>query len=261
MMDQSDPVDGSHGAAALVRCRQITQFFGGVQALAGVSLDLYSGEVMGLVGENGAGKSTLTKILSGLINPDQGEIWFGDTRVRNLTPQSARRMGVEAVYQNLELCDNLTPERNVMLGQEPVRFALGPFRFVDYHKARAETIRHLAELGVSLPDLDVPVRRLSGGQRQAIAIARASVRAHRLMMFDEPTAALGLRQKRATLELVRRVAGQGVAVLLISHNLEEILAVADRIVALRLGEITLDKPRDATSRDEVEQHMSGFRAA
>jgi ABC-type sugar transport system ATPase subunit len=258
---EDDQADASHKTAALVRCRQITQFFGGVQALAGVSLDLYSGEVLGLVGENGAGKSTLTKILSGLISPDQGEIWFGDTLVDNLTPHSAREMGVEAVYQDLELCDNLTPEQNVMLGQEPVRFALGPFRFVDSHKARDETVRHLLELGVTLPDLDVPVRRLSGGQRQAIAIARASVRAHRLMMFDEPTAALGLRQKRATLDLVRRVAEQGVAVLLISHNLEEILAVADRIVALRLGEITLDKARDATTRDEVEQHMSGFRAA
>ena len=148
-----------------------------------------------------------------------------------------------------------------MLGQEPVRFALGPFRFVDYGKAREETIRHLAELGVTLPDMDAPVRRLSGGQRQAIAIARASVRAHRLMMFDEPTAALGLRQKRATLDLVRRVAEQGVAVLIVSHNLEEVMAVADRIVALRLGQVTLDTRRDATTRDEVERHMSGFTAA
>lgn len=253
--------DAEHGAQALVRCRNITQFFGGVQALAGVSLNLYRGEVLGLVGENGAGKSTLTKILSGLITPDQGEIWFGETMVRNLTPQSARQMGVEAVYQDLELCDNLTPEQNVMLGQEPVRFRLGPFKFVDFQRARAETVRHLLELGVTLPDLDVPVRRLSGGQRQAIAIARASVRAHRLMMFDEPTAALGLRQKRATLDLVRRVAEQGVAVLIISHNLEEVMAVADRIVALRLGEITLDKARADTTRDEVESHMSGFRAA
>jgi ABC-type sugar transport system ATPase subunit len=261
MIESPDQPAKTTGREALVRCRDITQFFGGVRALASVSLDLYSGEVLGLVGENGAGKSTLTKILSGLITPDQGEIWFGDTNVPNLSPRMARRMGVETVYQNLELCDNLTPDRNVMLGQEPVRFAIGPFRWVDYHKARSDTIRHLAELGVSLPDMDAPVRRLSGGQRQAIAIARASVRAHRLMMFDEPTAALGLRQKRATLDLVRRVAEQGVAVLIVSHNLEEVMAVADRIVALRLGQVTLDTRRDATTRDEVERHMSGFTAA
>ena len=260
-MDQIESMDTSAGTAPLVRCRQITQFFGGVRALAGVSVDLFSGQVVGLVGENGAGKSTLTKILSGLITPDEGEIWIGDTLFDRLSPQRARQMGVETVYQNLELCDNLTPDANVMLGQEPVRYAFGPIRFVDHGKARSETVRRLAELGVTLPALDVPVRRLSGGQRQAIAIARASVRAHRLMMFDEPTAALGLRQKRATLDLVRRVAGQGVAVLLISHNLEEVLAVADRIIALRLGQVTLDISRAATTREEVESHMSGFRAA
>jgi len=245
----------------VVRCTGITQFFGGVRALVNVSLELFAGQIVGLVGENGAGKSTLAKILSGLITPDQGEIWFGDVRVHNLTPHKARAMGIETVYQTLELCDNLSPVANVMLGREPVRFTLWPLRFLDERAARVEAEKRLADLGITIPDLSAPVRRLSGGQRQAVAIARASLRAERLMIFDEPTAALGLRQKDATLQLIRRVASQGLAVVLISHNVDEVLAVADRVVALRLGEVTLDAARESISRSEVEAYMSGFRAA
>jgi simple sugar transport system ATP-binding protein len=170
-------------------------------------------------------------------------------------------MGVETVYQTLELCDNLSPIANVMLGREPVRFALGPIKFLDERVARTEAQRRLGDLGISIPDLSAPVRRLSGGQRQAVAIARASLRAERLMIFDEPTAALGLRQKDATLQLIRRVASQGLAVILISHNVDEVLAVADRVVALRLGEVTLDAPRETITRADAEAFMSGFRAS
>lgn len=253
--------DVSSDSQPLVRCVGITHFFGGVRALSNVTLDLHPGSVVGLVGENGAGKTTLTRILAGLIRPDLGEIWFGDVRVANLTPHSARALGVETVPQNLLLCDNLPAPANVMLGQEPYRFKLGPIRFLDKRRAEEETVRRLQDLGAVVPDLTVNVRRLSGGQRQAVAIARATVRGHRLMMFDEPTAALGLRQKRATIDLVRRVADQGVAVVLISHNLDEVLDVADRVVALRLGEVSLDVRRADTTRDEVEAHMSGFRAS
>ncbi len=242
----------------LVRCVGITKYFGGVLALDSVSLDLYPGHVVALVGDNGAGKSTLVKVLSGIHQPDEGHIWFSDTRVDHLDPHRARELGVETVYQHLSLCDNLGAAANVMLGQEPIRFKLGPLRFLDQKRAVNEARRRVNEVGVELDDYTTPVRRLSGGQRQAIAIARATVKAHRLIMFDEPTAALGVRQTRAALELVRRVASQNVAVIMISHNLDDVFAVADRAVALRLGRITLDKPLADTSREEVVACMTGM---
>ncbi len=242
----------------LIRYRNITKYFGGVLALNQVSLDLYPGQIVALVGDNGAGKSTLVKILSGIHQPDEGEIWLGDTRVEHLTPPKARQLGIETVYQHLSLCDNLGAAANVMLGQEPVRFQIGPFRFIDTRRSIEEARSRIAEVGIALTDYASPVRRLSGGQRQAIAIARATVHGHRLIMFDEPTAALGVRQTKATLDLIRRVADRGVAAILISHNLDDVFAVADRAVALRLGQVTLDKPLAATSREEIVGCMTGM---
>ena len=238
-------------AAPVVRCVDLMMWFGGVQALRGVTLDIFPGEVLGLVGDNGAGKSTLVKILSGLHQPDSGELWIGGAQIRGLTPHGARALGIETVYQDLALCDNLDAAANVTLGQEPVRFRFGPIAAVDKKRALALTKERLTIVGARLPDLHASVRRLSGGQRQAIAIARATVTAHRMIMFDEPTAALGLAQRRTTLELIRGVADQGVAVLVISHNLEDVFAVSDRIVGLRLGEITLDAPIAGTTHEEV----------
>jgi ABC-type sugar transport system ATPase subunit len=235
----------------------VSKLFGGVRALNRVTLDLCAGEIVALIGDNGAGKSTLVKIFSGIYRPDEGELWFGDERMHDLTPRRARERGVETVYQHLSLCDNLGASANVMLGQEPVRWQLGPLRILDEPRAQAEARRRIGEVGVVLEDLSVPVRRLSGGQRQAVAIARAMVSAHRLVMFDEPTAALGVKQTQATLDLIRRVAAQGIAVLLISHNLDDIFAVAQRIIALRLGEITLDLPAARTTRAAVVAAMTG----
>ena len=235
----------------MVRCVDLMMWFGGVQALRGVTLDIYPGEVVGLVGDNGAGKSTLVKILSGIHRPDSGELWIGGEQIKGLTPLGARALGIETVYQDLALCDNLDASANVTLGQEPVRFRFGPIAFVDKKRALVLTRERLTIVGARLPDMHASVRRLSGGQRQAIAIARATVRAHRMIMFDEPTAALGLGQRRTTLELIRRVADQGVAVIVISHNLEDIFAVSDRIVGLRLGEVTLEAPTSETTHEEV----------
>ena len=242
---------------AVVRCVGITKFFGGVRALADVSVSMYSSEIVGLVGDNGAGKSTLIKVLSGLIKPDQGEIWFGPNRMQNLNPQISRALGIETVYQTLELCDSLDAPSNVFLGQEPIRFRLGPFHFIDRRRAEAETHEKITQLGIGLSDLGAPVRRLSGGQRQALAIARATVRGHRMIILDEPTAALGFRQTNITFDLIREVARRGVAVLLISHNLDQVLSVVDRVIALRLGQVTLDSRRDLVDRKDVEAMISG----
>jgi ABC-type sugar transport system ATPase subunit len=242
----------------LVRCVGITKYFGGVRALDAVSLDLMPGEIVALVGDNGAGKSTLVKILSGIYQPDEGSIWLGDVKVPQLNAKRAREFGIETVYQQLFLCDNLGATANVMLGQEPVRYRIGPLQIVDQRRALEEARQHIAELGIELADLNSPVRRLSGGQRQAIAIARATVKAHRLIQFDEPTAALGVRQTKATLALIQRVAARGVAVIVISHNLDDVFALAERVVVLRLGRITLDTSVAGTSREQVVACMTGM---
>ena len=188
-------------AVPVLRGVGLTKYFGGVRALDAVSLDLIPGEIVALVGDNGAGKSTLVKIFSGIYQADEGSLWVGETKCFHLTARRARELGIETVYQQLFLCDNLGAAANVTLGQEPVHFRVGPFQIIDKKKSVEEARQHIAELGIDLTDLDTPVRRFSGGQRQAIAIARATLSAHRLIQFDEPTAALGVRQTQATLGL------------------------------------------------------------
>jgi ABC-type sugar transport system ATPase subunit len=241
-----------------LRLAGITKFFGGVKALDRVSLGFFAGEIVALIGDNGAGKSTLVKILSGLLAPDEGELHFDDTRVRHLTPREARRHGIETVHQHLSLCDNLGAAANVVLGQEPVRWQVGPFRIIDERRSAEEAGLRIRQVGANLDDFYTPVRRLSGGQRQAVAIARALVSAHRLIILDEPTAALGLKQTQATLDLVRGIADQGVAVIFISHNLDDVFTVAHRIVAMRLGQLTLDTPRETIDRAAVVAAMTGM---
>jgi len=248
----------SPSQSPLVRCLAVSKFFGGVKALDGVTLELHAGEVVALVGDNGAGKSTLVKILAGFHQPDQGELWFGEHRVDALSPRQARALGVETVHQQLLLCDNLGAAANITLGQEPAIRRLGPLKFIDQRRAREEATRRLAEVGATIADLSAPVRQLSGGQRQAIAIARAMAASPRLVIFDEPTAALGARQTDATLRLVRRVADRGVAALLISHNLDEVFAVAERIVALRQGRLVLDQAVAKANRETVVAAMTGL---
>ena len=242
-----------------VRCERVSKYFGGVGALRDVSLELHNGQVVCLVGDNGAGKSTLVKLLGGIHSPDAGELWLGDEKVDRLHPLQARNWGIETVHQDLALCDNLNAPANVMLGQEPVHFKLGPIRVLDNRTSLKISQERIREIGVEPPDWQSAVRRLSGGQRQAIAIARATIRGHRLVMLDEPTAALGVAQTQATLDLVRRVARQGVAVLMISHNLDDVFAVADRIAVLRLGTIVLNARAGDTSREEVVAKMTGVR--
>jgi ABC-type sugar transport system ATPase subunit len=235
----------------------ITKYYGGVRALGDVSLELEPGTITCLVGDNGAGKSTLGKILGGLVAPDAGEIWIAGSRYERLTPRLARELGIETVPQNLALCDNLGATANVMLGGEPTSRGIGPFRLVDNQRARAEAERRIAEVGIHLDDLESPIRRLSGGQRQAVAIARAMVRGQRVVIFDEPTAALGVRQRHVTLELIGRVARQGVAALVISHNVEDVFLLGGHVVALRLGQVILYRPVSEVTRELVTDAMSG----
>ena len=197
-----------HSSATIpaVSCEGIAKYFGGVQALSDVSLELHYGEVVCLVGDNGAGKSTLANILCGRIQPDDGHISLDGVEVGRLTPREALRVGIATVPQTLALCDNLSAIGNVVLGREPIRWGVGPVRFLDRKKAQHEASRRLESLGVSYGSLDKPVLTLSGGQRQAIAIARALVSGKKLILFDEPTAALGVFQTQLTLRMIRDVA-------------------------------------------------------
>jgi ABC-type sugar transport system ATPase subunit len=240
----------------VVRCRAITKYFGGVQALADVSLSLFPGEVVCLVGDNGAGKTTISKIICGQLHADAGELWIGGRPRPRMTPRKALELGIAIVPQDLALCENLGASDNVMLGAEPVQLKLGPISFLDSRRARREAVAHINEVGVKIENLDVPVRTMSGGQRQAVAISRAMVRGTKLIVFDEPTAALGVRQTEATIQLIKRVARRRIAVMVISHSLKDVMAVADRIVALRLGEVIMDKRVDETTAQEVSAAMS-----
>jgi len=249
--------DAPDARSAALRCENIVKWFGGVQSLAGVSLTVHAGEVVALVGDNGAGKSTLVKTLSGIHQPDEGEIWLGDERLTHLTPTRARDLGVETVYQDLALCDNLNAVANVVLGQEPLRFRIGPIAILNKREAVKMAHQRLHEVGIRIADFNVSVRRLSGGQRQAIAIARAMMHARRLMMLDEPTAALGFQQTATTLEVIRSVASQGIGVLMISHSIDDVFKVADRILVLRLGRLVVNTDVASTTPEAIVAYVTG----
>ncbi len=242
----------------VVEVRSVSKYFGALQAVDQASLGVRGGEVLCLVGDNGAGKSTLIKVITGVHRPDEGEILVGGESYAGLTTLQARQLGIEAVYQDLALCDTLSASANVMLGQEPVRLKIGPVKFIDERESAHRAGELIGRVGAAIPDLHTRVARLSGGQRQAVAIARALVKAHRLVILDEPTAALGVTQTQASLILIRKVAEQGVGVVMISHSLEDVFRVADRIVVLRLGAVVLDTPAASTNRREIVSAMTGM---
>jgi len=238
-------------------CEGVTRFFGAVRALHDVSMSVARGEIVCLVGDNGAGKSTLVKIISGTLAPDEGKITIGDRRYSHYDMREAQRQGIQTVHQHLALCDKLSATENIVLGREPARRKFGPLAFLDRARAREIALESLAAVSATIPDVDVPVEKLSGGQRQAIAIARAVHAADRMVIFDEPTAALGIKQTAATLEAIRKVSRTGLGALVIMHNLEDVYEIADRIVALRLGFVVADVPQSEISRAELSARMSG----
>lgn len=211
--------------------RNISKSFGVVRALSGVDFEVYDGEVVGLVGDNGAGKSTLIKTISGVGPADEGEIYVAGQQVRITNPQMATRLGIQTVYQDLALCDNLDVVANLFLGREE-RFAWRTLNEVDMEKQGLSVLR---TLDVKLPSTRALVSTLSGGQRQSVAVAKSILRKAQLVLLDEPTAALGVAQTRQVLNLIRRLREQGLAVVVISHNLADVFEVVDRVIVLRLG--------------------------
>jgi ABC-type sugar transport system ATPase subunit len=241
----------------ILRVADLYKHFGGLVAVNRVSLDVYPGEVVGLVGDNGAGKSTLIKMISGVYRPDGGKIILNGNEVSFNTPNESRSAGIETIYQDLALCENLDATVNIFLGREPTHKRLGIFKTIDRGKMLSESKNVLDQLDIHIPNLTRPIRQMSGGQRQAVAIARAVYWNAHLMVMDEPTAALGVAEQRKVLSTVRTLRERGVPVLLISHNMQDVFAVADRIVVMRRGSKVGELTASQTDTDEVVSLMVG----
>jgi D-xylose transport system ATP-binding protein len=237
-------------AVPIVAMRDISKHFGGVRALERASLELYTGEVHALVGDNAAGKSTLIKILSGAVAMDGGAILFEGRPVDIRAPRDAKALGIETVYQDLALADNLDVPANVFLGRELTRPGAGRF-LLDLGRMEAEARALLARLRIHIPDVRQRVRALSGGQRQSVAIARCMAFNARVVILDEPTAALGVAETAKVHELVRDLRGHGLAVLMISHNLTHVFGVSDRITVLKGGRTVGSRLAARTTQEEV----------
>jgi fructose transport system ATP-binding protein len=246
--------EGGQSPTPILEARGLVKHYGHITALDGADFDLREGEVLGLVGDNGAGKSTLIKALSGAIIPDAGEILLEGHRVNFQSPRDARAAGIETVYQDLAVAPALDIASNIYLGREVRRKDLFGvvFRKLDYGYMRETATRHLMDLGIGLKSVRQSMETLSGGQRQAVAVARAAAWGRRIIIMDEPTAALGVRQAGQVLELVQRIRARGLAVVLISHNMPQVFEVADRIYILRLGRrAAVLRPQDTTMADVV----------
>ena len=248
-----------HGEAgqlvAILELANISKHFGAIQAVNDISLSLAAGEVVGLMGDNGAGKSTLVKMIAGNYRPSHGTMRMEDKELIMHKPVEARQHGIEIVHQDLALCNNLTAAANVFLGRE-LRLGLGPLKILDYAGMYKRAGQIFAELKSETRPRDL-VKQMSGGQRQAVAIARTRLSNAKIVLMDEPTAAISVRQVAEVLNLIRLLRDQGIAVVLISHRMPDVFAVADRIIVLRRGRKVADKKIAKTSPEEVTGLITG----
>ncbi len=246
---------GVGAGMAILELENVSKHFGAIQAVNDVSLTLDPGEVVGLMGDNGAGKSTLVKIIAGDFRPSHGAMRMEGRELVLHKPIEAQQHGIEIVHQDLALCDNLTAAANVFLGRE-MRKGAGPFKILDY----ASMYRRAGEIFTELKSETRPrdlVRQMSGGQRQAVAIARTRLSQAKIILMDEPTAAISVRQVAEVLSLIRRLRDGGIAVVLISHRMPDVFAVADRIIVLRRGRKVADKPVARSSPEEITGLITG----
>ena len=244
----------------LLSIRGLTKIFGGLVAVDNVSFDVARGEVVGLLGDNGAGKSTLIKCISGVHASEEGEILFDGAPVAFASPMDARRAGIETIYQDLALANNLDVGANIFLGREVKTRRLGGLiQTLDDRHMREQSRRTLDSLQIRFPTLTEPIEKLSGGQRQAVAIARAVYWEARLMIMDEPTNNLGVPEQHKVLELIRTLKGRGVPVILITHVMPDAFAVTDRVVVMHRGRKVAEKTTARTSAEELVQYMVGAR--
>ena len=235
----------------------ISKRFGGVKALDRVSIKLNEGEVLALAGDNGAGKSTLIKIISGVYTSDEGEISFNGRKILNNNPNYSRNLGIETIYQDLALADNLDVPSNIFLGREPIKKSLKFLHRLDRNFMYKQSVDILESLKIEIPksSLTQPVASLSGGQRQAIAISRAIYWNAKILIMDEPTAALGVPEQRKVLELIDTLKKNSIGIIFISHNLNDIFSASDRICVLRQGKKVCEKMISQTNKDEIVSYM------
>ena len=233
-----------------IRAENVVKTFGTITALAGVSLSVGWGETLGILGDNGAGKSTLIKILTGYHQPDSGQVYVDGRSVELGSVDEARALGIECVYQDLALVNGLSVYHNMFLNRELLRW--GPFKLLDHRAMRRRSAEALAEIGVDVASVETEVGALSGGQRQAIAVARAALSNARILLLDEPLAAMGAREAQRIIRLIERLKARGdIAIVMIAHNYAQTLEICDRIVLMQHGEITFESTAAATSAAEL----------
>jgi simple sugar transport system ATP-binding protein len=237
----------------IISVRNLHKWYSGVHALKGVSLDFAPNEAVGLVGDNGAGKSTLINILSGLVPPDEGEVMVEGRRVEMRGPKDAMNLGIETIYQYNSMVPNMSIARNIFIGREPMKFSLGGIGWLDEQRMREESVAAIADVDLHLRSPDALVGELSGGQRQGVAIARAMHFKSKVMILDEPKNHLSVKETNKVIGFVRSLAPQSVTAIFISHNMHHVFACCDRVVAMALGEVVLDKKIADTSIDEVHE--------
>lgn len=238
--------------SCFLEVHDIVKRFGPVTALDGVSLKASLGEILAIVGDNGAGKSTLIKILSGVLVPDAGTIIINGRAYTSLSPKTALNAGISTVYQDLALADTRDVAANIFLGRELTRWG-----FLDNRQMYTQAKQLIEDLGINIPDVRLPVAVLSGGQRQGTAVARAIHQGGKLFIFDEPTAAMGLKESRTVLELIQKLAGQGLGVIIISHNLQQVFEISHRICVMRHGKIVAVVRTAETSMEEIVAMITG----
>jgi simple sugar transport system ATP-binding protein len=238
-------------AEPMLQVRELTKRFGGLTAVDRVDMDVYPGEVVGLLGDNGAGKSTLIKMVSGVYRPDGGQIFFQGKELKLGSPMDALELGIETLYQDLALAENLNVYANIFLGRERTKPFLGFIQVLDHDTMHGESQKVLKRLEIEIPSLKSQIKYLSGGQRQAVAIGRSIYWNAKLLIMDEPTAALGVQEQRKVLDLVRVLASQNIPIIVISHQLYDIFSVTDRLVIMRRGKKVAERRTKETTPDEV----------
>jgi simple sugar transport system ATP-binding protein len=239
----------------IIECRRLHKWYSGVHALKDVSLKIPRGEVVGLVGDNGAGKTTLIKVLSGVHRPDEGAILFDGRKVDIATPKQAMKLGIETIYQTNSMVPTMSIARNLFVGREPLAASIFGFGFMDHARMRRDSVKAIADVDLHLRSPDALLGELSGGQRQGVAIARAMYFKSKVLILDEPTNQLSVKETNKVIGFVKALRRQGVTGIFISHNMHHVFQSCDRVVAMARGEIVFNKPVAETSIEEVADYM------
>ena len=245
----------------ILETRGLTKHYGGVHALEDANFTLSPGEHVAVVGDNGAGKSTFVRAITAVEQRTAGQILFGGAEVNFAGPLDARQAGVETVFQTLALADDLDVPSNLYLGRELFKFRLGPFSWLDRKAMRDKTLEALKTTAVKIPNVDNPIRNMSGGQRQCVAIARTAAFASKLVIMDEPTAALGVQETAQVENIIRGLKERGVPLILVSHNLRQVFDLVDRIVVFRRGRIVASLRRDETDGNDIVSYITGVKGS